>query len=120
MDATETVKLPPATQRNLRGKKDKKEKDREVKKTREAKDGREHKEGKDNTGKSEKEKTEQEKLDKEKMELSMSSIVVSLRNLESLFSSLDKKVQANHSELDRKLDRLAYEQRERCEYLEKA
>lgn len=50
----------------------------------------------------------------------MTSIVASLRNLESLFSSLDKKVQANHADLDRKLDRLASEQRERYEFLEKA
>lgn len=65
-------------------------------------------------------KAKLEKLNKEKMDLSMTSIVASLKNLENLFSSLDKKVQANHSDLDRKLDRLAFEQRERYEHLEKA
>lgn len=88
--------------------------------TKERKDRKE----KDLRKEKDKDRGRKDSLDKmgkeEKMELSMSSIVASLRNLESLFSSLDKKVQANHVELDRKLDRLASEQRERYEYLEKA
>lgn len=48
----------------------------------------------------------------------MAEIVESLRSLESLYGSLDKKVVSIHADLDRKLEKLAYEQSNRFERIE--
>lgn len=48
----------------------------------------------------------------------MAAIVASLRNLESFYGRLDKKVQAVHTDLDRKMDRIACKQAERFEHIE--
>lgn len=58
------------------------------------------------------------KQTKDKHEADMATIVGSLRNLESLYGKLDKKVQAVHADLDLKLDKMAKEQSVRFEKIE--
>lgn len=58
------------------------------------------------------------KQTKDKHESDMATIVGSLKNLESLYGSLDKRVSAVHSDLDMKLDRLARDQSVRFEKIE--
>lgn len=48
------------------------------------------------------------------------SIEASLRNLEALHESMDKRIQAGHAELDTKMDKILSEQRDRFERLELA
>lgn len=70
------------------------------------------------TGKVKPNKEKLPKPSKEKHDGDMAEIVASLRTLESLYGSLDKKVVAIHSNLDGKLEKLAGEQSNRFERIE--
>lgn len=71
---------------------------------------------KSSTGKQQKNKLV--KQTKDKYESDMATIVGSLRNLETLYGNLDKRVSAVHADLDLKLDKLAREQSNRFERIE--